>query len=476
MRVVRSALAVAIQFAPMAALAQTVDDAQASSIEQAIAAFLSPGASGIIKIKPAGDHFDLTMDLTSLFDPAAGLWRLSEVTPIVRALTPNADGTWSLKGDGPFALKADSMVANRPNSVSAQVAAFSTSALVDPGLGFARTAELGLKDASLAFRSGQESLKFRLADFVAKMTVENLTGGKGTLKSDFIIGQFAQTFGSFPNAEVTVRAQAIKGVQRAEALDFEAIKGLGQFHREQKRKSAGRLSDTDTAELRLLLQKHVPLVGSIGETTAMTAVSLESAGKGISAGKLDYRWSLDDIAKDGAFTIGAKLSEITAVAGTLPKGADSLLPQSLTFNLTYTGFKIGALMQEWADDPRGDRLRQDPERYNTLLAPGLLTMTVKDTAMKSAAYDISLDGNLSFTMANTRAPNVEMNVVARDFDQTVKFLQEGAKTTPELGQLAFGAMMAKGFGQAQPDGSMLWKIEMDGRQRQLLVNGQRIGG
>lgn len=281
MRIVRSVLAVAIQVAPMAALAQTVDDAQASSIEQAITAFLSsgPSAAGLVKVKPSGDHFNLTMDFTPLFDPAAGLWRLSEVTPIVRALTPNADGTWSLKGDGPFALKADSMVANRPNSVSAQVVAFSTPALIDPGLGFARTTELGLKDASLAFRSGQESLKFRLADFVAKMTVENLTGGKGTLKSDFTIGQFAQTFGSFPNAEVTVRAQAIKGVQRAESLDFEAIKGLGQFHREQKRKSAGRLSDADTAALKMLLQKHGPLVGSIGETTAMTAVSLESAGK-----------------------------------------------------------------------------------------------------------------------------------------------------------------------------------------------------
>jgi hypothetical protein len=460
------------------AYAEPATEARARVIEKAIADFLPKALADaeVIRLAPAGDHFDLMMDLSRLFDPADQTWRLTDATPISRLLAPGADGNWRLEGNGPFRFKADSLQANRPNSVSVEAGDFSTSALIDVGLGFANSADIGLKDARIAFRSGQDSLKFGLTRYDARIRVENRTSGKGDLVNRFAIDGFTEYFGSFPNAEVRVRIGSISGVQKATGLDFEAIKALGIFHRAQIAKSATVLSDVDAAELKTVLKRHVPLVQGLGEETIMSDVVLESAGKAVTGTELGYQWRLDDIARDGLFTISSQLSGLAAREGTLPKGSEELLPESVRFKISYSGFKLGALTTEWAEDPRGDRLRQDPARYDRLLSPGPLTIALNEFAVKSPAYDISADGSMTFMMANTREPKIEVTITARNFDRTVTFLQERAKSVPQMSQLVVAALMAKGFGEAMPDGAMRWKIEIDAAKRLILINGQRVGG
>jgi hypothetical protein len=74
-------------------------------------------------------------------------------------------------------------------------------------------------------------------------------------------------------------------------------------------------------------------------------------------------------------------------------------------------------------------------------------------------------------MTQSDKPNINVDIVARDFDKTVKFLQDNAATVPEFGQGAFMALMMKGFGREQPDGSILWNVKM-GADGQVIINGQ----
>jgi hypothetical protein len=68
---------------------------------------------------------------------------------------------------------------------------------------------------------------------------------------------------------------------------------------------------------------------------------------------------------------------------------------------------------------------------------------------------------------------LQASILARDYDKTIAFIQNAAKTDAELNQVSFVMMMAKGFAKTDPDGRQRWDVSAtdDGT---FIVNGQVI--
>jgi hypothetical protein len=102
------------------------------------------------------------------------------------------------------------------------------------------------------------------------------------------------------------------------------------------------------------------------------------------------------------------------------------------------------------------------------------TMDITAASLVSDVYHIEIKGKILVKPYDPRQrAQFDLVVTARDFDRTVKFLQENAKTVPSLGQAAFVATMAKGLGIAQPGGSTVWNIKSDDLGK-ITINGQPL--
>src|SRR5690606_28692910 len=116
------------------------------------------------------------------------------------------------------------------------------------------------------------------------------------------------------------------------------------------------------------------------------------------------------------------------------------------------------------------------EAYYTdrILPDGTVTASFDGTYLRSEHYDLALSGEMELPVDNPGKPaKADLKRTARDFDKTSKFLQDLSKEDPKFNQVSCVAMMMKGFGRVQADGSVLWHIEADANGA-LTVNGQPV--
>jgi hypothetical protein len=100
-----------------------------------------------------------------------------------------------------------------------------------------------------------------------------------------------------------------------------------------------------------------------------------------------------------------------------------------------------------------------------------LTLEFPEISASSGVYDIDMSGKMVTDLGHTDRYSLQMSVLARDYDKTIAFVQNAAKTDPELNQISFVMMMAKGFAKTDPDGRQRWDIVV-GEDGSFTVNGQ----
>jgi hypothetical protein len=96
-------------------------------------------------------------------------------------------------------------------------------------------------------------------------------------------------------------------------------------------------------------------------------------------------------------------------------------------------------------------------------------------AAVSSVYDADISGEIRGDPKTKKEYSMKASIVARDFDKTIAAVQELAKTSPDLNQVSFGLMMAKGFAKADPDGRQRWDIDI-ARNGAITINGQVVKG
>jgi hypothetical protein len=224
-----------------------------------------------------------------------------------------------------------------------------------------------------------------------------------------------------------------------------------------------------------IIGEHAPFIKRFGENTSVDGVALTSAGNGVSIENVSYQWAVEDIGGDAAVVLAAKANNITVDGQALPPELKKALPREAGVGLRYSGFNFSAMWQALADPKLArEALGADDFYTRKILPDGKILASFDNTYIRSEYYDIALSGDMQMLLSNPGKPEkADLKLVARDFDKTIKFLQDLSRENPQLSKVSFTAMMMKGFGKAQGDGSMLWHFQTNA-SGQITVNGQPL--
>lgn len=470
----RNVLAVTVALIPLASVAAEISGPEAKRIEGAISSSL-PAAmrkAGVVTVAPSADHFDATLDLAGMLAKSIAPWTVKEVTPIVHALTPGADGLWDFSTQGSFRLATELLAANRTSAFQLSIGEIKDKGKFDPSAPFIREADISVKDVTSTMRSSQDTIKAGIKDFSARIRSTDVKAGVVDVVSDYSGSGLSQVFGTFPNPEVKISGEKLEGQQTAKSFDIAGIARLIAFWRAEGRPQAIKsLKPEELKELAAIVGAHKPFVDRFGEQTTVSGIKIASSGKAFTVEKLVYDWALEDIAKDGAFVFGATASNPSVTPGFWPAGLEKALPKEMAVHARYFGFKIAPV---WEALSNPDPAAPVTDFRKLFLPDGRVTMQFSNTYARSDVYDVSLEGSLFMRPGrDDDQSEADLTITAKDFDKTVKFLQDNAKTVPVFGQASFFALMAKGLGKSQPDGSMVWNVKVDGMGK-ITINGQPL--
>lgn len=477
-RSMRALLAISVLALPVTAWGEPATDADAKAVEAAIRAQGPDGwsAPGVLRVRPDGEGYSLTFDTAKAITTAIAPWTIKDASPVVIGFQKQADGLWNFDTAGDLRLATELLAGTRSNGVSLTVTGNSVKGVFDPATSLPRNVDLGFADAALGLRAGQDSMRIAAKEFSMTSAVKDLPQSRGDVDADFAMKDVSTTIGTFPNPEVKLSAKTVDGTYRMGRIDLAGVNAIMRFRQSvPSGKNVAPLSDADRKRLQEIFKAHLPLLDEIGGTVVASDLSLSQGGSGFTLERLDYRSHWEGISGKAAFIIGAELLNAKVTPGVWPTALDPILPAAAKLDLRLSGFDMGAMWKDAGIVRSEQELALLPRDHTEkLMFPdGKITAELGETFARSTFYDVKLTGRMQLSMDRTSLPVGSLQVTAKDFDKTVKYLQDNGKTVPIFGQAAFVALMMKGLGKAQPDGALLWDVKFD-ESGKITVNGQPL--
>ena len=468
----------AVFAAPSLAFAQSATEADAKAIEAKLLSLVEKDVAdtGALSVKAAGDRYEVLFDLRKAIEKNIAPWTLKEANSILHTVQSAGEGLWDYSGQGPIRYASDIAAANQSGSVTLNIGNFENKGRFDESLKFIRSGEFKLADLMYSARAAQDSLKLEVKDYALKLALNEEKPGLGDITADASAHDITETFGTFPNPETKLTGAALTGRYLFEDVDFKGISRLVDFwNGSAKGKKLDALSDAERVALSEIIGQHAPFIKRLGENTSVDGVALTSAGNAVKIENVSYQWAVEDIGGDTAVVLGAKAKNIAVDAQALPPELKKALPREVSLGLRYSGFKFSAMWQALADPKLAREALGANDFYTKRILPDEKVLASFDnTYVRSDYYDITLSGDMQIPLSNPGKPEkADLKVVARDFDKTIKFLQDLSKENPQLSQVSFTALVMKGFGKIQDDGSVLWHFESNA-SGQMTVNGQPL--
>lgn len=477
-RSLRTLLAVSVIALPATVRGEPATDAGAKAVEEAIRAYGpdSWSAPGSMRVRPDGEGYSLSFDTAKVIAGAIAPWTIKEATPIMIGLTKQPDGLWSFNSAGDVRLATELLAGMRTNGISLAVDGNNVKGVFDPATHLPRTVVLSFADAVLGLRAAQDSMRLSAKDFSTTAVVKDLPGNRGDVDAEFAMKDFTTTIGTFPNPEVKLSAKTVDGTYRMGSLDLAGLNAIMRFRPSSPSgKDPAPLSEADRKRLQEIFKAHMPLLDAIGGTIVASGLSLSQGGSGFSIERLNYQSHWEGISDKAAFVICAELSDAKVTPGVWPQTLDAILPSAAKLDLRLSGFDMGAVWKDAALVRSEQQLALLPRDHTEkLMFPdGRVVAELGETFARSAFYDVTLSGRIHLSMDRTSLPVGTLKITAKDFDKTTKYLQDNSKSVPIFGQAAFFALMIKGLGKQQTDGSMLWDVRFD-ESGKATVNGQPL--
>jgi len=461
---------------PSLAAAQSVSEADAKAIEGRFLTVLGKDLAdtGALAVRAVGDRYEVTFDIRKALEKNIAPWTVKAANSILHSLRPAATGFWDYSGRGEIHLATELAAANRSSSVTLNIGSFENKGVFDQALRFVRNGEFKSGDLAFVMRSAQDSLKIAAKDYSFKIGFTEEKPGLGDISTDVAAHEISETFGTFPNPETKLAGGTLTGHFLFEDVDFNGIGKLVDFWSgSAKGKSIDTMTDAERTALSEIVRDHAPFIKQLGESTSVDGVSVTWGGNAVKIENLAYRWAVEDIGGDAAAVMGVRVKNPTVDVSALPASLKKMLPHDAGLGLRYSGIKLSAMWEALADPKMARQALETKDFYTRKIFPnGRVRVDFDDTYFRSDYYDISVSGGMDVPLDNPRKPDrADVLVTARDFDKTIKSLQDLSREDPIFNQVSISAMMMKGFGKVQADGSMLWRIEADA-SGSVTVNGQ----
>lgn len=477
-RTVLAGLLSTVLLQPIAAWAEAPTEATAKAVEEAVKTY-GPDAwskPGLLRVSPDGDGYRLAFDVAKAIADGIAPWTVKDASSLIFKLNEQPDGRWAVDASGPVNLTTEYLAANRSNTVSLAAASKVIKGVFDPVAIFPRELELGLTDATLGLRAAQNSIKFGVKGFALTSTTKDLSAEASDVDADFSLQDVSAVFGTFPQPEVKAAATRIDGTYKLGKLDLAGVGAITRFWQVTAAgKDVSKLTEAERAQLKAILETHTPTIDEIGGTLSAAGVSISEGGKGFSMEKLDYQSRWEGMGGKAVLLIGARVANVGVAEGVWPKGLEAMLPKEAAFNVRASGFDMGAIWKDVAllrTEQEFARLPRD-HFSKTLLPGGQMTMDITQSFARSSFYDLTLTGQVQLVTGTREKVSGLFTATARDFDKTLKYLQDNTATVPIFGRFAVMATMIKGFGKPGPDGTTVWEVKFEDTGK-IIVNGQPL--
>jgi hypothetical protein len=477
-----AATAIALALSPIASRAAEINEAGAQKLLDSLTYYLPKGVadSGFLTVTPGSQRYELRMDFAALLkDVDPKTFTIEGLKPLSYYLTPQDDGLWKTELNDRLDVSGSFTADGKPSTFVYKIEKMTGDALFDPAVSFFRSSNAAYENIAITSQTGPEMVDIAVAKASQDMRLENVANGRGDLVSNFSLSGLSETINSpGPGGQVRIDAASMDGRVQMDKAGLAPMRDIVVFVLDLVKSGKKNLSAEESTKLKALIRANVPLVDNLVEDIHFRDVKVNASNMTFSAADIGYKIAFNGLKPDSRFEFEVSATDPTAPAGLLPPGTEGALPKSLSFGMAVRSLNLEGVMTylaDHADFTKDQPLtpQQSEELGKIVLPDGKMNFEFTNVAAKSDVYDIALTGTMQVDQAQSDKPNMNVDIVARDFDKTVKFLQDNAATVPEFGQGAFMALMMKGFGREQPDGSILWNVKM-GADGQVFINGQAM--
>jgi hypothetical protein len=432
--------------------------------------------SGFITVKPATNRYEVTYDLSKFFDKiSSSNFSISGLKPLTMFAAPMDKGLWSIDGDNSFDVSAHSKMGDAPaTDINYSLASLVYTGVFDPAISYMRSMDMTAKDIKVSSRTPGQNVEATIAGMTSKLsTTDSARTGRVDVVTTGTMPGFYEKVTTPAAPAVEVRADAINFDAKATGVPIRELRELVRFVFEHVK--AKTLSKSGGDKFKALVRNALPLFGSLEETASADNFSVATDKGNFGLKKIDYSFHMNGVTKASSVGFGMKAEGFKLDSGVIPAGYEALVPDTAVIEVGIPDMNFAGAMDvllETDFSKPGPLSKEQSDRLDDVVFPkGSMTIDFPRIGATSGVYDFEVSGSVTGYPKQKDRFSMQASILARDYDKTIAFVQNAAKTDPQLNQVSFVMMMAKGFAKTDPDGRQRWDISAtdDGT---FTVNGQ----
>lgn len=228
----------------------------------------------------------------------------------------------------------------------------------------------------------------------------------------------------------------------------------------------------DQVELKAKLHAALPLFQSLVGTMKYEGLNVTTAVGQFEVGTVAADVNMNGLVKDGFLQEKITFAGFKMPAGLAPPWMQELVPTNVVMDFAVKGFDLAAPTQMALGQMDLSQPEPLPAGFENVLLPAFLpsnavTIDLGASEISNALYSLTYDGQIVASLADW--PSGKATLRMKGMDAVIAKLQANA-ADPNVQQALAGLIGAKGFGKAEPDGSLIWVVDASTPSK-VLVNG-----
>lgn len=473
------ALLLSTALVTQSAQAADISHQGAQELEQKFTAYLPEdlAKSGLIKVRPGTTDYELTFDPTVLLkDVDPKTFNISGLKPFLSLIRPMEDGLWHFAQTADLDVKGQFTAGPETTDFTYKIDAIRTEGIADPDIFYFKSADMTADGIFVTSKSPQQSVEARFGSMKSTVSTTRATPETIDIRSNMAMNGFTETVIDPTNMKVDLTADSVTADVAFNGLTYRPVQDLVFFILDNAKKKA--LLPTEQVRLKALVRANLPLFENLLESVDVANLKVGTPTGTFGAETLRYTISTDGLKDDASVGFGITIDKPSVPPGVVPDAFVSALPETVTTGISLENINLASGITYFidhadfnAEKPLTDE--QSAEIGKIFLPGGAMTIRYDDVSARSAVYDFSLSGTTTIYPEQQGRQNTDLTLYAKDFDRTISYLQENAKTVPQFGQAAFMLLMIKGFAKQAPDGRQMWNIVVD-ENKKVKINGQDL--
>jgi hypothetical protein len=432
---------------------------------------------GLISVEPAGESYDVSIDVTPLAAFAPEGAASFSATPYRITLTDQGDGIWATAQDQAFDLTL-----SVPGAIelSMTAASLTGSGVFDEKLMAFVSATYDFTDLRIDETIGQlgkDQMKVAYRITSGHYESQARAGADGGVDGEIsmAMNDLSEVFtiprpldGSGAGMKITADIDSYTIEQSNTGIRTKGLYGLLAWFVAHPSPEA---ITADQEELRALLQGGVPVFNATELTGKLDGLRVSTQWGEFYSKSAHVVLAANGVVKDGMFREGITLSGLSIPKGIAPDWASELLPENLSFDFAVSRFDVatpvGMLIKAFdltQDSPIDEAMSE--ALLMAFLPEGEVDITIAPGQISNDLYALNYEGAMSVGPMGTPAGSATISAKGLDL-----VMEKLAGAPDDIKGQAIPIMaLAKGMAKAGDDGALVWDI--DARQPgKVLVNG-----